>query len=105
MNKAGEETFTICVSGTTEGFTIGKDLLTKYKDTPLEVMFSGRHELSFNESDQVVLDRDPELFKYVTDYLRFGELPTIVVKDEVMKHRVKAEFDYWCLKPQASFQL
>lgn len=102
-NKSGKKIFKLNISGITVGFELSKDLLCKIKGSHLEAMFSGRHRLNVNEQGQVVLDRDPILFKYIIDFLRFNHMKTIFVKDEKMKTDLQQEFDYWCIEPEVTY--
>ena len=59
-------------------------------------MFSGRHILS-EEKGLVYLDRDPDIFRLVLNYLRNGRTwPTF--EDMTQSSLFKQELDYWCLK-------
>lgn len=52
-----------------------------------------------NEEGDVVLERDPKLFKYVANYLRLPYRTKIIVPDAETKEDLKAEFSFLSLKP------
>jgi len=56
-------------------YSTSRSTLTKYPDSMLGVMFSGRHDLdSMKSSDgSFFIDRDGAHFQYILDYLRDGE--------------------------------
>lgn len=68
-------------------------------------MFAGRHEIVTNEDNEVVLDRNPDIFRIMIDYLRSNFSHKILVKDEVTKNKVMAEFNFWCIKPESDICL
>jgi nitrate/nitrite-specific signal transduction histidine kinase len=55
-------------------FTTSVTTLMTEPDSMLAAMFSGRHELEKDDDGRVFIDRDGELFKYVLQFLRDGEL-------------------------------
>lgn len=57
------------VSGVTEGFRVSTKLLTSFKNSVFEAMFSGRHEIQKNSAGEVVIDSDPVLFRTVLSYI------------------------------------
>ena len=59
------------VSGTTDGFTLKRSLLTSVSGSALEAMFSDRNiEMLERIDGYIYVDRDPEIFKYIISYLR-----------------------------------
>jgi len=70
--------------------------LTKYPDSMLGAMFSGRYDLQKNEEDCVFIDRDPKYFRYVLDFLRNDEIDYPSDKVEVKK--IYRELEYFGLK-------
>jgi hypothetical protein len=65
-------------------------------DSMLAAMFSGRHELKRRADGRVFIDRDGELFKYVLQYLRDGDLD-VEDLDQVLRRRLKREAAFYCL--------
>ena len=75
-----DEIFELNVSGVTKGFSLSKKLLTSKPDTAIEAMFSGRHTIK-KVDGQVILDRDPKIFRCLVNYLR-NPIKEPVLKDE-----------------------
>ena len=71
QTKVFEKVMTLDVGGTKYRTTLST--LTKYPDSMLGVMFSGRHDLPQQEDGSYFIDRDGELFKYILMYLRDRE--------------------------------
>jgi N-acetylneuraminic acid mutarotase len=77
-------------------FTTSKTTLTRYEDSLLGRMFSGRHELAADEEGRAFIDRNGELFEHVLDFLREG--PAWVMPDDgTLLLRLATEFDYFQL--------
>jgi len=70
--------------------------LTKYPDSMLGAMFSGRYEIMKNDDDCVFIDRDPKYFRYVLDFLRNDEIDFPTDVTEVKK--INREMEYFGLK-------
>src|SRR5690242_7992587 len=51
-------------------FTTFVSTLTKHPSSMLAAMFSGRHPLVRDKEGRPFLDRNPELFKLILEYLR-----------------------------------
>ena len=69
-------------------------LLTSIPDTPLEAMFSGRHLLE--EKDGLMLvDRDPEAFKFLIDYLKIRKIPP---NEQEKGSLMMNELNFWGLR-------
>ena len=91
------EVVTLDVGGTKYRTTVAT--LTKYPDSILGIMFSGRHDLPQQEDGSYFIDRDGELFKYIIKYLRNRTLclsvfPTFSLSTLL---ELKAEFEYFQL--------
>jgi hypothetical protein len=65
-------------------------------DSMLTAMFSGRHELKRRADGRIFIDRDGELFKYVLQYLRDGDLDVENLNQGPRK-RLKREAAFYCL--------
>ena len=94
QTKLFEKVVTLDVGGTKYRTTVAT--LTKYPDSMLGVMFSGRHDLPQQEDGSYFIDRDGELFKYIIMYLRDHALclsvfPTFSLSTLL---QLKAEFEY-----------
>ena len=59
-------------------FETSIDTLTKYSNSMLAAMFSGRHLNSQDEDGRYFIDRDGTHFRHILNFLRDGEtyLPT-----------------------------
>jgi hypothetical protein len=66
------------------------------QDSMLAAMFSGRHELKRRADGRIFIDRDGELFKYVLQYLRDGDLD-VEHLDQGLRKRLKREAAFYCL--------
>ena len=83
QTKVFEKVVTLDVGGTKYRTTLST--LTKYPDSMLGAMFSGRHDLPQQEDGSYFIDRDGEVFKYILMYVRdeessFAVLPMIEKK-------------------------
>lgn len=54
-------------------FETSIDVLTSHKDSMLAAMFSGRYKMEMEEEGYYFIDRDGTLFKYILNYLRYGD--------------------------------
>ena len=72
QTKVFDKVITLNVGGTQ--YTTTLSTLTKYPDSMLGVMFSGRHDLPQQEDGSYFIDRDGEVFKYILMYLRDRDL-------------------------------
>ena len=72
QTKVFDKVITLNVGGTR--YTTTLSTLTKYPDSMLGVMFSGRHDLPQQEDGSYFIDRDGEVFKYILMYLRDRDL-------------------------------
>ena len=66
--KAFEKIVTLNVGGTK--YTTSLSTLTKYPDSMLGAMFSGRHALPQQEDGSYFIDRDGDMFSNILSYLR-----------------------------------
>ena len=66
--KTFEKIVTLNVGGTK--YTTSLSTLTKYQDSMLGAMFSGRHALPQQEDGSYFMDVDGEYFRYILSYLR-----------------------------------
>lgn len=97
VKESSEHVFKLNISGVTTGFELPKKLLCSIKESHLEAIFSQRHTIHTNDDDQVYLDRDPNVFGYLVNYLRYPHKEKIVVPNEETKNNLKQEFDYFCI--------
>ena len=74
---------------------VTRAILTKIKDSNLEAMFSGKHELNKVDGG-IYLDRDVDVFEMVISFLRNGfEYP--LIDSELLRRRFEMELDHWGL--------
>ena len=57
------------VRGDTNGFTRKRKFFTQIPGSGLEAMFSERHELQKTNEGRIFLDKDPEIFRLIVQYL------------------------------------
>ena len=99
QTKVFEKVVTLDVGGTKYRTTLST--LTKYPDSMLGVMFSGRHDLPQQEDGSYFIDRDADTFHYILMFLRDHNLclsvfPTFSVSTLL---QLKAAFEYFQLCP------
>lgn len=73
-------------------FTTSLSTLTKYEDSMLAVMFSGRHEIVRDENGRYFIDRDGKFFRYILNFIRSNDLPPENVALDVLK-----EAEFFCM--------
>jgi hypothetical protein len=59
-------------------------------------MVSSRHQLKPRSDGRIFIDRDGEVFKFILNYLRDGDL-VVDCLDSGLKERLKCEAAYFCL--------
>ena len=69
--------------------------LTRYPESMLGAMFSGRHEVTPDEEGHVFIDRDGTHFRVILNYLRTGCLD--VPHSDQAANELKRELDYYQL--------
>ena len=75
--------------------SISRKALTKYPHSMLGAMFSGRHTVARDAEGRVFLDRNPDAFAYVLDFLRNGgKPPADLPADPRQRARIEQEFDF-----------
>ncbi|XP_046331038.2 uncharacterized protein LOC124114491 [Haliotis rufescens] len=55
--------------------TTSLSTLTKYPDSMLAAMFSGRHPIAKDKDGRYFIDVDGDVFVHVLNFLRFGKMP------------------------------
>ena len=97
QTKVFEKVITLNVGGTQ--YTTTLSTLTKYPDSMLGAMFSGRHDLPQQEDGSYFIDRDGEVFKYILMYLRDPTAAFIRVSqlEEAQQLHLKLEANYFLL--------
>ena len=78
-------------------FTTTSATLTRFPDTMLGAMFSGRHKLVVDESGHYFIDRDGTHFRHILNYLRCPEDFDVTVIDAVHVKELKKEACYYGL--------
>ena len=74
-------------------FATSRGTLTAVPDSMLAAMFSGRHKLAPNEDGSFFIDRDPEYFRHILNYLRNGTIQ--VELGTAMAREVALEADFY----------
>ena len=75
--KTFEKTINLNIGGSK--YTTTLSTLTKYPDSMLGAMFSGRHALVQQEDGSYFIDRDGETFRYILMYLRDDRLARAII--------------------------
>ncbi|XP_048255261.1 BTB/POZ domain-containing protein KCTD7-like [Haliotis rufescens] len=55
--------------------TTSLSTLTKYPDSMLATMFSGRHPVAKDKDGRYFIDVDGDVFVHILNFLRFGKMP------------------------------
>jgi len=78
-------------------FVTTKSTLTKFSDSMLGTMFSGRHKIVVDKEDgSVFIDRSPKYFDQILSYLRDGDV--FVPENSQDKYGLIKEADFYGLK-------
>ena len=67
--------------------------MTQIPNSSLEAMFSGRHELK-KVDDKIFVDRDPEVFNLLIQYLRNG-CQRFEIESPSLNKRLDHEIEFW----------
>ena len=81
--KTFEKIVTLNIGGTK--YTTSLSTLTKYPDSMLGVMFSGRHALPQQEDGSYFVDVDGEYFRYILSYLRDRDYGIHILSEQTAK--------------------
>ena len=76
-------------------FTTTSATLTRFPDTMLGAMFSGRHNLVIDESGHYFIDRDGTHFRHILNYLRCPEDFDVSAIDAGHVKEMKKEAEYY----------
>ena len=81
-------------------FVVGKETLMQVKDSYMTSFFSGNFkklEYDINDSKSIYLDRNPEIFRHIVEYLRVNR--TFIPKDvsQDTKDLIELEIKFWGL--------
>eukprot|EP01117_Protostelium_nocturnum_P017608 TRINITY_DN7198_c0_g1_i1.p1 TRINITY_DN7198_c0_g1~~TRINITY_DN7198_c0_g1_i1.p1 ORF type:complete len:191 (+),score=45.46 TRINITY_DN7198_c0_g1_i1:497-1069(+) len=77
-------------------YTTSISTLACDKDSMLASMFGGNFDVQKRHDGRVFIDRDGEVFKFILQYLRDGELDVDYL-DELTKRRLLKEASYYCI--------
>jgi hypothetical protein len=78
--------------GGTYKITTTRSTLTKYPNSALSAMFSGRHEIQ-KHNNRLFIDRDGLSFMHMINFLRSGKFP--IFKDKTEEINFFEELEYW----------
>ena len=68
LNKINDDIIKLNVGGK-KGIEVYRSLLTSVSGSMLEAMFSGWHSMKIVKDGAIFIDRDPQIFKLVLNYL------------------------------------
>jgi len=77
-------------------FTTSLDTLTKYPNSMLAAMFSGRHSIARDSKGHYFIDRDGKYFRYVLNFLRDSEVR--IPPDNFLRICILKEAQYFSLQ-------
>ena len=89
--KTFEKIVTLNVGGSR--YTTALSTLTKYPDSMLGAMFSGRHALVQQEDGSYFIDRDGETFSHVLSYLRDSNIVLALVPTFTRDLKLRLEYE------------
>lgn len=75
-----------------EMYTTSLFTLSRYPNSMLGSMFSGKFQISTDKSGNFFIDRDGALFRYIINYLRTGKLCLPTSFDEFEQLKAESEF-------------
>ena len=78
-------------------FTTTLTTLTRFPDTMIGAMFSGRHQLTVDESGHYFIDRDGTHFRHILNYLRCPEEFDVESMDAGHVKELRKEVKYYGL--------
>jgi len=79
-----------------------KDTLTKYQDSMLASMFSGRHPMQPDKNGYHFIDRDGKIFEYILKFLRDDNINLDDVPKNIIKN-IMDEAEYYNIQPLLTF--
>ena len=91
MRRSGvDERARLNVGGTV--FVTTRSTLAKYPDSFFGALLSGRYQVPKDPDGSVFIDRAPDLFPYVLEFLRDGTV-SVEHPTEVLLHKLRRDFD------------
>eukprot|EP00736_Rhodelphis_marinus_P009385 Rmarinus@m.23936 len=80
-------------------FSTSLATLTRFPDSMLACMFSGRHPLQREDDGSFFIDRDGTQFRFILNYLRdLGKGYPLLPKDELARRELEREADFYNLR-------
>ena len=74
---------------------IGRDTLTSVPDSRLAAMFAGSVSSNYDKEGRIFIDRNPDIFKHVIDYLTSNQQYLLNTQDKNIKTQLDLEIQYW----------
>uniref|UniRef100_A0A6B2LDG4 BTB domain-containing protein n=1 Tax=Arcella intermedia TaxID=1963864 RepID=A0A6B2LDG4_9EUKA len=98
LSSIQDERVSLDVGGVVYATT--KKILTKYPNSMLGTMFSGRHNIKPNSEGNFFIDRDGDLFRYILNFLRDGTVT--IPEQKALEQQLYAEIDFFQLSDMLS---
>ena len=95
INHIQDEIVELDISGIFQ-MKVRRSLLASVPGSTLDAMFSGRHQLK-KEDGKVFIDRNPDVFRMMIDFLRNNQR-IAPIEDQHVAKQFDLELEYWGLK-------
>ena len=74
---------------------VGKQILTSVPQSKLAAQFSGAAQMNLDRDGRIFIDRNPDIFKHVIDYLTTDKEYLFNTSDQNIKKQLELELEFW----------